>query len=288
MECRDCAIAVGPQYHFDGFVRRAHKSADQNLGAAITMPENPWTAEGSVVDRQWDFNNAWMGGRRCWPGVDKHIKLLNATVASFCTVDTDIPAIGRYKKALYTDNSKHDDILSMPKLDKDQKNIPILQNLPDDAAGHPIKRWETFVSTLPFDAWDEVLIKATPYTSAASGSNTLRKQEIVDKLKDDYGYVASMGNSKQVLVDLLHAKQNNGALPSAAKTYNNAKELADARQDLETYWKVALRSKDWAGQKVFKNYNYDKKHAICTLIDKPDLILEVAYFCTDTGLLKRK
>ena len=41
----------------DGFVRRAHKSADQNLGAAITMPESPWTAEGSVVDRQWDFNN---------------------------------------------------------------------------------------------------------------------------------------------------------------------------------------------------------------------------------------
>ena len=44
----------------DGFVRRAHKSADQNLGAAITMPESPWTAEGSIVDRQWDFNNAWM------------------------------------------------------------------------------------------------------------------------------------------------------------------------------------------------------------------------------------
>jgi hypothetical protein len=229
-----------------------------------------------------------MGGRRYWPGVDGHIKVLNPTLQTFCTVDDDINALQRRQNAVYEGGVDHDSSLSMPKLDKDQKNIPILKSLPDDAAGHPIKRWETFVSTLPFDAWDEVLIKATPYTSAASGSNTLRKQEIVDKLKDDYGYVASMGNSKQVLVDLLHAKQNNGALPSAAKTYNNAKELADARQDLETYWKVALRSKDWAGQKVFKNYNYDKKHAICTFIDKPDLILEVAYFCTDTGLLKRK
>jgi hypothetical protein len=42
----------------DGFVRRAHTSADQNLATAITMPESPWTAEGSIVDLEWDFNNA--------------------------------------------------------------------------------------------------------------------------------------------------------------------------------------------------------------------------------------
>jgi hypothetical protein len=271
----------------DGFVRRAHKSADQNLGATITMPESPWTAEGSIVDRQWDFNNAWMGGRRYWPSLDKHIKLQNSTLAQFCTVDT-IPVIPRNKKTKYINDENYDEELSMPKLDKDQKNIPILKNLPDDAAGHPIRRWETFASTLPIEAWDEVLKNNTAYTSAAQVSNTLKKQEIIDNLKDDYGYIASLSNTKKALLDLLYGIQNNGALPTAAKTYTNAKELADARQELETYWKVGLRSKDWAGQKVFKDYNYDKKHAICTLIHKPDLILEVAYFCTDTGLFKKK
>lgn len=273
----------------EGFVRRAHKSADQNLGAAITMPESPWTAEGSVVDRQWDFNNAWMGGRRHWPGVDGHMKVQKGTVATFCTVDDSIPVVARNQKATYVDGDKHDDALSMPKLDNDLKNIPILQDLSDDVVGHPIRRWETFVSTLPSEAWEEVLANGLPYNSVAVVSTKLKKFEIVKKLWDDYGVVASVSSKKTDLEAILRMNQNNGALlPGVAKTYNNATELADARQALETYWKVALRSRDWASHKVFKDYYYEKKHAICTFIDKPDLILEVAYFCTDTGLFKKK
>jgi hypothetical protein len=63
------------------------------------MPESPWTAEGSVVDRQWDFNNVWMGGRRYWPGVDGHIKVLNPTLQTFCTVDNGIAAIQRREQS---------------------------------------------------------------------------------------------------------------------------------------------------------------------------------------------
>ena len=70
--------------------------------------------------------------------------------------------------------------------------------------------------------------------------------------------------------------------------YTNAKDLTSARQELETYWKVALRSHEWASQKVFEDYKFDKKHTICSLIDRQDLILEVAYFCADSGLFKTK
>jgi len=67
--------------------------------------------------------------------------------------------------------------------------------------------------------------------------------------------------------------------------YTNAKDLTSARQELETYWKVALRSHEWASQKVFEDYKFDKKHTICSLIDKQNLILEVAQ---TVGCLKKK
>ena len=252
------------------------------------MPESPWTAEGSVVDRQWDFNNAWMGGRRYWAVEDNHITLKNKTLAHFCTPDETLNVCTRNKNAKYTPvPNDFDDDYAMPKLDKDQKHIKILDNLPDDAADHPIRRWETFCSALPNEAWTKVLIDLEDYTSGAGVKSKMNKAQLVQEIKK-FGHDVSTSMKLEDMQKYLQLLMNNGAAPLSQNTYTDIEDLIKSRQELETYWKVALRSHDWANQKAFEDYNFDKKHTICSLIDRPDLILEVAYFCTDSGLFKKR
>jgi hypothetical protein len=100
----------------DGFVRRSHKSADQNLGAAIASEESPWTAEGSLVHRQWDFNGVWHKYRKLWKSLNKYEELEQKTVNDYCAPVTtirlrrDLPA-----KCINTHRDLDQDF-SMPKL----------------------------------------------------------------------------------------------------------------------------------------------------------------------------
>ena len=109
----------------DGFVRRSHKSADQNLGAAIAAEESPWTAEGSLVHRQWDFHGAWHKNRKSWDAINKYEELEQSTVDSFC-VPAAINHTQREHAAEYkgTDEDLDKDH-SMPKLGPGQSYLNI-------------------------------------------------------------------------------------------------------------------------------------------------------------------
>ena len=160
----------------DCFVRRehTHKSCDQSLGSAITSPESQWTAEGSLVHRQWDFQGTWTKYKRNWPALNKYEELHPDTVKYFCEKDQGngpqkIKKIEREGHAKYsrTDNSNLDKDFSMPAIAfrkaraKDKKTqilLQILAELPDDNESDTcIRRWETFRSKFSGKAWVNVL-----------------------------------------------------------------------------------------------------------------------------------
>jgi hypothetical protein len=128
----------------DGFVRRSHKSADQNLGAAIAAEESPWTAEGSLVHRQWDFHGAWHKNRKSWDAMNEYEELEQSTVDAFCEPVTTIQQRGRHLAAKYKGTDLDwDKDYSMPKLGPGQAYLDILESLPQESAP-VIRRWETF------------------------------------------------------------------------------------------------------------------------------------------------
>jgi hypothetical protein len=137
----------------DGFVRRSHKSADQNLGAAIAAEESPWTAEGSLVHRQWDFHGAWHKNRKSWDAMNEYEELEQSTVDAFCEPVTTIQQRGRHLAAKYKGTDLDwDKDYSMPKLGPGQAYLDILESLPQESAP-VIRRWETFRSPFPQDAF---------------------------------------------------------------------------------------------------------------------------------------
>jgi len=129
----------------EGFVRRAHKSADQSLGAAISMPESPWSTEGSLVDRQWDFNGTWHKNKKSWPIMNGYENLKPSTVQYFCT-KSDLAKVEYDQPAKYIDDKEdYDQLYSMPALAANQEQMKILKSLPDNKdVVKPVRRWETF------------------------------------------------------------------------------------------------------------------------------------------------
>jgi len=77
-----------------------------------------------------------------WSKFDDELPLQTNVLAKFCTpYANSVKSQSREQKAIYVDGIDHDATLSMPKLDKDQKDIPILTKLPDDTApSMPIRR----------------------------------------------------------------------------------------------------------------------------------------------------
>lgn len=53
---------------------------------------------------------------------------------------------------------------------------------------------------------------------------------------------------------------------------------------LEPYWRVAWR--DIGSQIGDSNYNIT--HSMCNNLERPDLIMEIGYFCADSGLIKKR
>jgi hypothetical protein len=45
-----------------GYVRRVHKSENQNLASILKNPEGPWVEQNKQIDRHWDFMNTWIPG----------------------------------------------------------------------------------------------------------------------------------------------------------------------------------------------------------------------------------
>ena len=289
----------------DGFVRRAHKSADQNLGAAITMPESPWTAEGSLVDRQWDFNNAWMSQKKEWSMFDDEDPLKTELLEKFCRPDDTMNLQKREEQAKYLPNdSEHDKTYSMPKLDLFQKYIPILKSLPDDTTPNPIRRWETFRSRLPSVAFEDVIRNNKSWSQKKKRVTAFDKMDKpeLEALLRAKGIHPNSNMSAKTMRELLKAfnKSKPGHSTDGSDNpidedgsgdsteYKSVSDVIEPKRHLESYWKVVLRSSEWVNGKKFKHYEYDKKHSICALIDRPDLILEVAYFSADSGLFQKR
>lgn len=45
-----------------GYVRRVHKSENQNLASILKNTEGPWVEQNKQIDRRWDFMNTWIPG----------------------------------------------------------------------------------------------------------------------------------------------------------------------------------------------------------------------------------
>lgn len=193
----------------DGFVRRAHKSADQNLGAAITMPESPWSAEGSFVDRQWDFHGTWHKNRKMWPIMNKYENLEKATVKYFCT-ESDINKAGYANEAIYVDDEPYDVQFSMPALGARQEVLNILKELPDyDHLDKPIRRWETFRVDFSAENFENCIKSATKkiVCNKASSRKPRKRMEITVKdLKDRLSQYLRRNNMTKK--DLQHPAPN--------------------------------------------------------------------------------
>jgi hypothetical protein len=250
----------------DGFVRRAHKSADECLGAAITQSESPWAVAGSNVDRQWDFTGTWHKNRKEWPKLGDYRKLDENIVNYFCDVSSAPPSgHDRDKHAVYVKNASDLDLqYSMPAIgitipppgkSPSENQLEILRTVnkfPDDyhiiEADKCVRRWETFYAKYPQEAFDSAIAPGGKW-----------------KCSDQY---ASLNNTKKGIdVEL--------------------KELC-RKNELEPYWRFAWRADDWAKWQCGKETAYMQQHKMCNLMERPDLILEIGYLCADSGqIIKR-
>jgi hypothetical protein len=193
----------------DGFVRRAHKSADQNLGAAITMPESPWSAEGSFVDRQWDFHGTWHKNRKMWPSMNEYENLQKATVQYFCT-ESALDNAGYDEPAEYIDgDTTYDFRFSMPALAANQDQLKILKKLPDNPdIGKSFRRWETFRVDFSAENVENCMKSATKKFVCSKASSRKPKQMAIlvgDLQKRLKAYMQRNGLTKK---DLEHEEPN--------------------------------------------------------------------------------
>lgn len=225
----------------EGFVRIAHKSADQPIGSAITMPDSPWTAEGSMIDRQWDFQGTWRRHCAKWEEMNKYKELDGKTVKRFCTEGT-VEAGSRYSAAKY--RNRADDLdgkYSIPAVaGKSLDDLNLLERLPDnlDITQHQkaIRRWEVIVGVAPREAYERIVC------------------------------------------------QND-------QTNMTLAQLVQKNKRLEPYWRLSWRAgrgkqnKKWSPPPEF---GYNTLHTTCDLQDKPDLIIEVGYFSTESGLFSKR
>ena len=299
----------------DGFVRRSHKSADQNLGAAIAAEESPWTAEGSLVHRQWDFHGAWHKNRKSWNAMNEYEELEDTTVETFCAPVTTIQQRVRHLAAKYkgTDEDLDKDY-SMPKLGPDQAYLDILDYLPQESPP-VIRRWETFRSVFPEQAFLET-VQGKKWTGAATADSRKKKmrkadvEQLFDALHDagafaQYPSCAITAAQKKDIHGTGKAGKSNieawsQKLQELQKQYNDEHPdkpinlttsstsehtieslcTTDVKR-LEPYWRWFWRNASTLPKSIVKS-------KFCTLIDRADLILEVGYFCADSGLFKKR
>ena len=180
----------------EGFVRIAHKSADQPLGSAITMPDSPWTAEGSMIDRQWDFQGTWRRYSAKWPVMNKYTNLKKGAIDRFCT-PCDVDAQGRHLHAKYKNIDEDiDSKYSMPALDANQAPLELLETLPDDVPGKAIQRWEVICGAFVKEAYASTLDNKSVWNGVPHVPNVAGRdkktltvvlvQELYTKLRGKY------------------------------------------------------------------------------------------------------
>ena len=327
----------------EGFVRRAHKGADQPLGSAIEMPESPWSAEGSIVHRKWDFQSTWTRQREQWPSLNDYTPLTKAAVDLFCTAST-VKRRNRSQRAVYRNNPNADldATYAIPRLSATLTDMDLLSEIPDD--GRPldelgIRRWETYHGIFPDSAykslinnpsstWEGKIVLKRSQTGMTIAQIRQRINADPDKYRDAsqrIGQPNGRSNKKawneffknEDSRELEH-EQENAASASNKEATDDEEESDDEEDDaaaasgskevaaadavdkkqkhitdltdllknnkkLEPYWRLTWRNKlDNLG--LWNSAN-DK---ICDLQEKPDLILEVGYFCSNSGLFKKR
>ncbi len=190
-----------------------------------------------------------------------------------------------------------------------------MESLPDESAP-VIRRWETFRSVFAEGAFLTTVKDGGKWKGAATAGSRKKKMlkqdviDLFDKLqaggafgkyvdgitadqkRDIQGTSRKTGKSSnieawsqrlQALQERYNADypetQINPTTSSALKDHNLQSLCTTDVKRLEPYWR-------WFWRNASHN-TYDKSK-FCTLIDRADLILEVGYFCADSGLFKKR
>ncbi len=121
--------------------------------------------------------------------------------------------------------------------------------------------------------WDEVL------TEAEQGL-------VVDNSEDS----SDSSDSAEVDTDNEEAESESENLSGGGGFVGTYKfeDIFTEKTLLEPYYRLAWRSQDWAKASSFPRYKYGSKHRMCNQQERPDLILEVGYFSSDSGLFTKR
>jgi len=228
--------------------------------------------------------------------------------------------------ATYIDGQHHDADQSMPALDEKQNVLDILKTLPDEFE-KPIRRWETFRSKFTKEAVTELVTKKKwrGKITNSSTTNFLTVKSLKNRRKalQERGFIINdrtplNKNHKEHWLKLIEeaevnaeeeddeddeddedeeddeddeedGDEENDEGGQASKNNHAFIDLSKEIIELEPYYRLAWRSLDWAkSRQSFESYEYGKKHKMCNQQERPDLILEVGYFSSNSGLFTKR
>ncbi|NBX17202.1 MAG: hypothetical protein EBR09_07545 [Proteobacteria bacterium] len=234
-----------------GYVRRINKSEYSNLASVLTNPEGPWVEQDKPVNHHWDYTGTWVRN------IDK--------------ISEDSP------------NSKVDREKYYP-LDKQRVFTtfcePVQHTDVNKVRSNSIlKRYEraTFVNggvqkKDPDYPW-------SPLQTLYEENNTLFKLKLLDyKLCEapSHGSLKTKGHEDRVIQRW------------ETKTMQNNRDANSSMNNIEPYWMFDLRSKRQWNDVELKKYKYNENDIIITPIQKPDLVLEIAYTCPKLYFQKKR
>jgi hypothetical protein len=228
-----------------GYVRRVHKSENQNLASILKNTEGPWVEQNKQIDRHWDFMNTWLLGIKKL-GIESHDNAPSALRGNRGSKSA--------QDAENADNLKYYILKDETVFEKFCEPVKVVRS---GAQAHG-EMSESRTKPTEFKCSNFVVGVATQKWDKPEWSPIC--------LDPIGGY------------DLIEGPVNKkGAVIKRWETAARLNSTDDDLRDLEPYWMFDLHDHSKWGKTERDKYKFETVDSMCSPQQKPDVVMEITY-----------
>lgn len=227
-----------------GYVRRVHKSENTPLATVLVNEEGPWAEQDKPVDRHWDYAGTWMSGIE---NISNSAHACKKASQKYNPLQKDL-VFKRFCEPLTSDGAN-----------RNARRVYV------EATLRRSERAKFHHNGVEMDdpeySWSPIAtINHTTKQSAQQRDLTLKTAPSESEL-------------------VLQGHLDRVVQRWETKTTDNFKIAKSTTQNLEPYWMFDMKGKkSWERAELLK-YDYNKESMQVFPVQKPDLVMEIAYTC---------
>ena len=228
-----------------GYVRRVHKSENQNLASILKNPEGPWVEQNKQIHRHWDFMNTWIPGINKL-GLESHHKQPSALRGNRGLKSAqDVENTDNLKYYILEDETVFEKFCEPLKLVR--SGAQLHANNSESRTKPTEFKCSNFVFGVETQNWDKP--GWSPICVDPIGS---------------YDLIEGPVNKKGLVI-------------KRWETTTRLESTGDNLRDLEPYWMFDLHDHSKWGKTERDKYKFQTVDSMCSPHQKPDVVMEITY-----------